>query len=70
MWNNMTVLEEHTSGTPLYTPSSWYTPGKFWYTLGCTLHPVDKHCFIVPKTVLNGNHTSSLFGMKDVPLFC
>jgi len=25
MWNNVTVLEEHTSGTPLYTPSSWYT---------------------------------------------
>jgi len=38
-----TVLDEHTSGTPLYTPSSWYTPGKFWYTLGCTIHPVDKH---------------------------
>jgi len=30
---------------PLYTPSSWYTPGKFWYTLGCTIHPVDKHWF-------------------------
>jgi len=43
MWGIVTVLEEHTSGTPLYTPSSWYTPGKFWYTLGCTIHPVDKH---------------------------
>jgi len=42
-WDNVTVLEEHTSGTPLYTSSSWYTPGKFWYTLGCTIHPVDKH---------------------------
>jgi len=20
-----------------YIPSRWYTPGKFWYTLGCTL---------------------------------
>ena len=27
----------------LYTPSQWYTPRKFWYTLGCTIHPVDKH---------------------------
>jgi len=26
----VTVLEEHTSSTTLYTPSSWYTPGKFW----------------------------------------
>jgi len=43
MWDNVTVLEEHTSGTPLYTPSSWYTLGKFWYTLGRTIHPVDKH---------------------------
>jgi len=43
MWGNVTVLEEYTSGAPLYTPSSWYTPGKFWYTLGCTIHPVDKH---------------------------
>jgi len=40
----VTVLEEHTSGTPLYTLSWWYTPGKFWYTLRCTIHPVDKHC--------------------------
>jgi len=39
----VTVLEEHTSGTPC-TPHRWYTPGKFWYTLGCTIHPVDKHC--------------------------
>jgi len=39
MWNNVTVLEEHTSGTPLYTP------GKFWYTLGCTIHLVDKHWY-------------------------
>ena len=39
----MTVLDEHTSGALLYTPSSWYTPGKFWYTLGCTIHSVDKH---------------------------
>jgi len=39
----MTVHKEHTSGTPLYTPSWWYTLGKFWYTLGCTIHPVDKH---------------------------
>jgi len=38
------VLQEHTPGTPLYTPSRWYTPGKFWYTLGYTIHPVDKHC--------------------------
>jgi len=44
MWDNVTVLEEHTSGTALYTSSRWYTPGKFWYTLGCTIHPVDKHC--------------------------
>jgi len=44
MWDNVTVLKEHTSGAPLYTPSWWYTPGKFWYTLGCTIHPVDKHC--------------------------
>ena len=43
MWDSVTVLEEHTSGTPLYTPSSWYTPAKFWYTLGCTIHPVGKH---------------------------
>jgi len=43
MWDNVTVLEEHTSGTPLYTPSGWYTPGKFWYTLECTIHPVGKH---------------------------
>ena len=43
MWGNVTVLEEHTSGTPLYTPSPLYTPGKSWYTLGCTIHPVDKH---------------------------
>jgi len=43
MWDIVTVLKEHTSGTPLYTPSWWYTPGKFWYTLGCTIHPVDKH---------------------------
>jgi len=43
MWDNMTVHKEHTSGTPLYTPSWWYTLGKFWYTLGCTIHPVDKH---------------------------
>ena len=41
MWNSVTVLEEHTFDTPLYTPSSWYTPGKFWYTLGCTIHLVD-----------------------------
>ena len=40
---NVIVLQEHTPGTPLYTPSRWYTPGKFWYTLGCTIHPVDKH---------------------------
>jgi len=40
---NVIVLQEHTPGTPLYTPSQWYTPGKFWYTLGCTIHPVDKH---------------------------
>jgi len=44
MWNNVTNFEEHTSGTPLYTPTSWYIPGKFWYTLGCTIHSVDKHC--------------------------
>jgi len=44
MWDNATLLEVHTSGTPLYIPSSWYTPGKFWYTLGCKIHPVDKHC--------------------------
>jgi len=43
MWNNVTVLEEHISVTPVYTPSSWYTLGKFWYTLGCTMHPVYKH---------------------------
>ena len=42
---NVIVLHVHTPGTPLYTPSRWYTPGKFWYTLGCTIHPVDKHCF-------------------------
>jgi len=36
-------LAKHTSGTPLYTPSGWYTPGKSWYTLGCAIHPVDKH---------------------------
>ena len=41
------VLQEHRPGTPLYTPSRWYTPGKFWYTLGCTIHPVDKHCYNV-----------------------
>jgi len=41
---NVIVLQEHTPGTPLYTPSQWYTPGRFWYTLGCTIHPVDKHC--------------------------
>jgi len=39
----LTVFEEHTSGTPLYTLWSWYTPRKFWFTLGCTMHPVDKH---------------------------
>jgi len=43
MWNNVTVLEEQISGTPLYTLSSWYTLGKVWYTLVCTIHPVDKH---------------------------
>ena len=43
MWDNVTVLEEHMSSTPLYTPSSLSTPGKFWYTLGCTIQPVDKH---------------------------
>jgi len=41
----VTVLEDHTSGTPLYTPPRSYTPEKFWHTLGCTIHPVDKHCF-------------------------
>jgi len=44
---NVIVLQEHTPGTPLYTPSRCYTPGKFWYTLGCTIHPVDKHCTTV-----------------------
>jgi len=44
MWDNVTVFEDPTSGTPLYTPSNWYTFGKFWYTLGCTIHPEDKHC--------------------------
>ena len=34
MWDNVTVLEEHISGTPLHTPSSWYTPGKFWTPWG------------------------------------
>jgi len=29
---NVIVLQEHTPGTPLYTPSRCYTPGKFWYT--------------------------------------
>jgi len=55
MWDNVTVLEEHTSGTPLFIPSSWYTPGKFWYTLGCTIHLVDKHCSkaVVPKLEVN-----------------
>jgi len=43
MWNNVTVLEEHLSGTPQYIPSSLYTLGKFWYTLECTIHSVDKH---------------------------
>jgi len=47
---NVIVLQEHTPGTPLYTPSQWYTPGKFWYTLGCTIHPVDKHWSIVYET--------------------
>ena len=28
MWDNVTVFEEHTCGTPLYTPSSWYPPWK------------------------------------------
>jgi len=37
------VPEEHPARTPLYTPSRWYTLGKFWYTLGCTIYPVDKH---------------------------
>jgi len=41
---NVIVLQEHTPGTPLYTPLRCYTPGKFWYTLGCTIHPLDKHC--------------------------
>ena len=56
---NVIVLQEHTLGTPLYTPSQWYTPGRFWYTLGGTIHPVDKHC---PKTPLKkpaNNHSIS-----------
>jgi len=39
----VTVIDKHTSSTPLYTPSRWYSPGKFSYTLGCMIHPVDKH---------------------------
>jgi len=39
----LTIFEKHASGTPLYTLWSWYTPGNFWYTLGCTIHAVDKH---------------------------
>jgi len=52
MWNNVTVLEEHICGTPLYTPWSWHTLGKFWYTLGCTIHPVDKQCIKTPPGYL------------------
>jgi len=28
MWDNVTVLEEYISGTPMCTPSSWYTLGN------------------------------------------
>jgi len=52
MRDNAIVLQEHTPGTPLYTPSHWYTPRKFWYTLGCTIHPVDKHWFKVDYELL------------------
>ena len=49
-----------------YTPSRWYTPGKFWYTLGCTIHPVDKHWF---KPI---EHSSKNLGPSEnsPPLWC
>ena len=43
----MIFLQEHLARRPLYTSSLWYTLGKFWYTLGCAIHPVDKHCTIL-----------------------
>ena len=64
MWGNVTVLEEHTSGTPLYTSYRWYTPEKFWYTLGCTIHPVDKHW----PTVRIAGHQGSHKCWLEIPL--
>jgi len=36
MWDNVTVLEEHTSGTPLYTPWGTITMVHPWKIL---VHP-------------------------------
>jgi len=74
MWNNVTNFQEHTFGTPLYTPSSWYTPGKFWYTLGCTIHPVDKHwCrlifyFICGQLVFDWYRLEDFLIIRDRPV--
>jgi len=64
MWDNVTVLVEHTSGTPLYTPSRWHTPGKFWYTLGWTTHQVDKHCLRPLGHAITNSRTYSRFTRK------
>ena len=64
----LTVFEEHTSGTPLYTLWSWYTPGKFWYTLVCTIHPVDKHWSREPTIRTSGFTTITLHLLKALCL--
>jgi len=56
MWDNVAVFEEHTSGSPLENSGT---------SLGCTIHPVDKHWFrsgmsnprwhFVPPAMLFGN---------------
>jgi len=66
------VLQEHTPRTPLYTPSRWYTPAKFWYTLGCTIHPVDKHCTSIPQleynaiVAINNTRSTQSYAAKSV----
>jgi len=67
---NVIVLQEHTPGTPLYTPSQWYTSGKFWYTLGCTIHPVDKHWSTASKMAANNGEVPHLWAIITSHTVC
>jgi len=55
--------------THLVHPSWWYTPGKFWYTLGCAIHSVDKHCVRLPAKCDSLNrldwYTSTIWGRSS-----